>query len=215
MAVEYFKELGFNVSFGKKNNPYNALIYFQDKTYIEIIENMNMSKPSEILLKLFGMKDFVKGLKKMESMDEGFIRFSFHVSDEMILDIKGFCEDEFKLKTCIVNTKRNDVMGNKLKCKCLFPYNSDLPFFNTNLIGCNKLWEIKHSNNIIGIESIKYSAEGLEYDFINKFNGDNFININYGKGGLEGIEFKYDKKDDQSLVYEKGWKFRKPIPIKP
>ena len=40
-AVESFENYGFCVEYGKREHPYNALIYFNDHTYIELIQNQN------------------------------------------------------------------------------------------------------------------------------------------------------------------------------
>lgn len=206
-AVNHFRSLGFSVSFGKKKNPYNALIYFQDKTYIELIENMNLTKFVEIFLYLIGKKDFVNGLKKMEKMNEGFIRFSFHINEKIIESIKNICVNEFGEKVCIVNVKRSDVADNKLSCSCVFPYDSTFPFFNTRLKGNENLWNIKHPNKIIGIKSISYATTGKEYDFIKKFNDEGFIKLIHGKGGIGSINFKYaDGLSEKHLIFEDEWK---------
>lgn len=206
-AVHYFRNLGFSVCYGRKKKPYNALIYFQDRTYIELIQNMNLTKFIEVFLYLIGKRDFVKGLKKMEKMREGFIRFSFHIDKEMIHKIKNICVNEFEEKVSIVNVKRNDVTDNKLSCSCVFPYDSRLPFFNTRLQGNNNLWNVEHPNKIIGINSICYASIGKEYDFIKKFNDENFIKLINEIGGVKSIKFKYvDNSLKKCLVYEDGWK---------
>lgn len=206
-AVDFFRKLGFEVCYGKKKNPYNALIYFQDKTYIELIENVNMNRVIKIFLYLTGKKDFANGLANMEKLEEGFIRFSFHIEKNKINNIATICNDEFKEKTYVRDVKRKDVTGNKLSCSCIFPYNSKLPFFNTRLEGNEDLWKIKHENQIIGIESIVYETTGREYDFIKRFANNSFINLVNANGGVKKIRFKYaDNSIKKQLVFEEGWR---------
>jgi hypothetical protein len=43
-AVKKFSDLGFTVEYGKKENPYNAIIYMKDHTYIELVQNQHITK---------------------------------------------------------------------------------------------------------------------------------------------------------------------------
>ena len=53
-SVEYFKKKGFTVEFGSKVNPHNALIYFSEGPYIEIIQKAPISTFLKFILKLIG-----------------------------------------------------------------------------------------------------------------------------------------------------------------
>ncbi len=61
-SVEYFKKKGFTVEFGSKVNPHNALIYFSEGPYIEIIQKAPISTFLKFILKLIGKQ--IKILKK-------------------------------------------------------------------------------------------------------------------------------------------------------
>ena len=58
-SVNEFIKKGFHVEFGSKKNPHNALIYFSEGPYIELIEKAPVSKFSKSLLKLIGKQKLV------------------------------------------------------------------------------------------------------------------------------------------------------------
>ena len=55
-SVRFFRDKGFNVEYGSKNKPKNALIYFSKGPYIELIQNAlsfrheNLQLPSKCFL---------------------------------------------------------------------------------------------------------------------------------------------------------------------
>jgi len=60
LAVEEWESKGFEVEYGRKENPTNALIYFSEGAYIELLQNTGIPKIVKFLSKLFGAS------KKME-----------------------------------------------------------------------------------------------------------------------------------------------------
>lgn len=43
-AVQEWRRKGFEVEYGRKQNPINALIYFSEGAYIELLQNTGMPK---------------------------------------------------------------------------------------------------------------------------------------------------------------------------
>ena len=58
-TVSLFESMGFETEYGQKDNPYNAVIYFPDHTYLEIMEKIHISGVVSFLLRLFGMRDYL------------------------------------------------------------------------------------------------------------------------------------------------------------
>ena len=68
---EFIKE-GFHVEFGSKKNPHNALIYFSEGPYIELIKAPPVSKFSKMLLKLMGKQKLVDRFNNWENSKPGY-----------------------------------------------------------------------------------------------------------------------------------------------
>ncbi|WP_242976856.1 VOC family protein [Lacrimispora celerecrescens] len=53
-AVKEYKEKGFVVEYGTKKNPYNAIIYFSEGPYLELLASTGMPKIIKRIVCLFG-----------------------------------------------------------------------------------------------------------------------------------------------------------------
>lgn len=205
-SVDFFIKKGFNVEFGKDKNPYNALIYFLDGKYIELIENMNMSILAKVFLTMIGRRKFVCSLSKQEKANEGFIRMAMHIEENQVDYIKKLYKSEFQENAFSVTVKRKDIHGNNLTCKCVFPNDSKLPFFNTKLLGGNNIWEVEHPNKVLGIKKIIYGASDKEYNFLKKICTDKAMKIDNSGEGIKFIDFYYDDKNiSNKILYKNGW----------
>ncbi|WP_026506303.1 VOC family protein [Butyrivibrio sp. NC3005] len=202
-AVESFENYGFCVEYGKREHPYNALIYFNDHTYIELIQNQNITPFLIFLLKLFGMRDYLESSLEQEKHEEGFMRFAIHMDIDEKKSIQDLYKKYFGAKTIFVPIKRKDIHGNILKCKCLMPSNAALPFFNTEFNN-DSLWNVKHKNKVTGIERIVYSASESELSFFdNKKIDDRVVLLNGGKGIIE-VEFSYEQESSNTISFMDG-----------
>lgn len=162
-SVAYFRKKGFTVEYGKEKNPTNALIYFPQGPYIELISSMNMPKILQIVLKCFGKKEFVAGMLDQENAEEGFIRACIGCDTEEELQVAEEIYKKYGKKTMHITVKRNDTKGRKLCCKTIFPYDANLPFVKTPFKQENELHNITHLNGAKRIDSFVY---GLTKDNI-------------------------------------------------
>lgn len=205
-AIQKFRDMGFQVEFGKKNNPYNALIYFGDKSYIELIKNMHITFLIKTLLRLFRMNEYLETSLKQEKIKESFFRVAFHMEDIDKLLLKRSYKEILNCSTFYVPVSRRDIHGNMLKSKCLLPSNAIFPFFNTNLVG-GVNWDVKHPNKINGIRKLIYSATPCEKKFFEQLPIDRRLEVTEGGRGIENIEFHYSQSQKSALKYRLGeWK---------
>jgi len=72
-GFNYFKIKGFQIEYGSKKNPHNALIYFSEGPYIEILEKAPIPYYAKIILKLIGKQKVVQRLEGWENETEGYI----------------------------------------------------------------------------------------------------------------------------------------------
>lgn len=205
-AVQQFETYGFTVEYGKKEEPYNALIYMNDHTYIELIQNQNITPVLVFLLKLFGMRDYLESSLEQEQHEEGFMRFAVHMKVEDKRKLREKYKNIFGAGTFWVPIQREDIHGNRLKCKCLMPSNATLPFFNTEF-ACENLWNVTHKNGVVGIKKVVYSATDLELEFFKGIPVDERIVLMGGGKGIVEIEFVHKDSAGKMLKYcNKQWK---------
>ena len=77
LAVKDFSAKGFNVEYGSKENPHNALIYFSSGPYIELIQKPPVSRLSKFLLKIIGKKSLLDRFNYWEKSKEGYFEDLF------------------------------------------------------------------------------------------------------------------------------------------
>ena len=71
-SVNSFKERGFNVEFGSKHDPKNALIYFSEGPYIELIEKVPISIIERFVLRIIGKGFLLDRFNFWERSKKGF-----------------------------------------------------------------------------------------------------------------------------------------------
>ena len=71
-SVKKFQDEGFEVEYGSKHNPKNALIYFSEGPYIEILEKAPISNFLMMILRLIGKAHLVDRFKSWENAHEGY-----------------------------------------------------------------------------------------------------------------------------------------------
>ena len=75
LAVEEWESKGFEVEYGRKENPTNALIYFSEGAYIELLQNTGIPKIVKFLSKLFGASKKMERFNYWDTCDEGLCGF--------------------------------------------------------------------------------------------------------------------------------------------
>jgi len=61
-GFKHFKSKGFEIEYGSKRNPHNALIYFSQGPYIEVLENVKLPPYAKLFLKLIGKHKVIGNL---------------------------------------------------------------------------------------------------------------------------------------------------------
>ncbi|MEY8413554.1 VOC family protein [Lachnospiraceae bacterium 62-26] len=188
VGAELFEDRGFKVEYGSPKNPHNALVYFNDGSYIEIIQNMGFTKPLAFILRKIGYKDFVDGMLKQENSPEGYIRIAFENEDDSFFREKSIL-DQLGQKSVIVPIKRKDIKGDVLQCKCLFPFNASYPFVKSKFLNFSER-DIKHPNGAVGIGAVEYHTSWEIIDYIERLGGCTNLKLQVG-----------DEKIDVNFIY--------------
>lgn len=180
-SVDYYRNLGFTVEYGRKEKPYNALIYFQEGPYIELINNMNMPWYIRIFLRLIGKKRFMQGMINQENESEGFIRICFECEKS---ELEKICSLYRKYRKNImkIKVKRVDTKGRKLQCQTIFPEEEKIPFVRTPFENNYKIENASHPNGAKRIISVEYGINDDDQNLLHEMNSDKILKLKQGTG---------------------------------
>lgn len=176
-----FRELGFKVEYGTKKAPHNALVYFSQGPYIELLEKAPVSRFIKILLRLIGKGKVVDRFDSWEAANEGFFEIC----------LENYCQDfkeeekilqKFGIKYFLTKSRRQDPSGRVLKWSLLFPYELRLPFLMTYFNVDPKPPNYTHPNGIKRIKHISYGTSPKLMPVLTALCDDNVIDFCIGTG---------------------------------
>ena len=179
-SFKEFEKLGYKVVYGSRKKPHNALIYFSEGPYIELLEKAPVSSFLKVILRLLGKGKVVDRFNSWENSTEGFFEICLENNttnfkkEEKIL--AKFEEGYF-----ITNSKRIDVSNRVLKWKLLFPNQIKIPFLMTQFNINPKPKNFVHPNKIKRIKQISYSTEASIIPVINELCNDDILQLFIGK----------------------------------
>ncbi len=198
-AVKKWEDKGFYVEYGTKSKKRNAIIYFSEGPYIELLNVKSIPGFLKWIFLLFGGKPF------MDRMD--------YLAKPSILnkDTAGLCIEKdagdllkeidflkkrgisgFYMKTC----KRNDPKGNKLTWKLFFPKTLALPFLMTYFDNHDpKPKNFVHPNGVTSVKKIKLITDENSIKILKDLVDDERIDYEVGnlKAQVVDIEYEYKK----------------------
>tara|TARA_B110000240_G_scaffold170019_1_gene193377 strand:+ start:52 stop:660 length:609 start_codon:yes stop_codon:yes gene_type:complete len=179
-SFKEFEKLGYKVVYGSRKKPHNALIYFSEGPYIELLEKAPVSSFLKVILRLLGKAKVVDRFNSWENSTEGFFEICLENNttnfkkEEKIL--AKFEEGYF-----ITNSKRIDASNRVLKWKLLFPNQIKIPFLMTQFNINPKPKNFVHPNKIKRIKQISYSTEASIIPVINELCNDDILQLFIGK----------------------------------
>ncbi|MEK9613642.1 MAG: VOC family protein [Flavobacteriaceae bacterium] len=180
-SVHHFREQGFHVENGSKNHPHNALIYFSQGPYIELIQKAPISVFSKWILNRIGKSKLVDRFNLWDTSEQGFFEICFenyrdNFSDEVEI-LKNNDQDYF-----ITSSKRRDPSDRLLKWKLLFPMEIKIPFMMTYFNIDPKPKNYVHPNGIKKIKQLTYGTEIDLIPIIKQLCDDEVLQVENGKG---------------------------------
>lgn len=117
-AVEAWRSKGFEVEYGRKQNPINALIYFSEGAYIELLKNSGMPKIVKLLSKLFGVSKKMERFNYWGTCDEGLCGFCIEKDFGSLDEEVEFLKKNGIKGVLFNNLKRIDTKDRVLQYKC-------------------------------------------------------------------------------------------------
>ena len=185
-SVEDFKKKGFAVEFGSRVNPHNALIYFSEGPYIEIIQKAPISTFLKFILKLIGKQSLAKRFESWDKAKKGFFEICFeNYNKDFDQEIKIL--KKYNQKYFITKSERTDPKNRTLKWNLLFPRDYRLPFFMTYFNIDPKPKNFVHPNGISKIKKVVYGLDKKFKRLLEDLCEDDLFFFKEGSGELQVI----------------------------
>lgn len=176
-SVKEWRDKGFVVEYGRAKNPYNAIIYFSNGPYIELLAATVMPKFFKVLLNHMGYKGVVK---RFDSWDYGAERWCGFCIEKEHGDLKEEINSLGKYKErgfYMKNAKRKDTYGNELKFKCFFPAELSLPFLMSYFNIDPKPRNFVHPNGYERVAKITFATTAESSKIIRELLDDPIVEI--------------------------------------
>ncbi len=196
-AVKEWRGKGFYVEYGQDTKDTNALIYFSEGPFIELLNAKHVSTFTKKILTLFGWKPLIARMSNTKIMNKNIGAFCIekdagNLDEEIEWLEKKYNEKGFYWK----KVKRNDTKGNKLRWKLFFPNNLGLPFLMSYYENADpKPKNFVHPNGAIGIKELTLVTDKKSISILKELVDDKRIKYQIGDREAEvvNIEFEYNK----------------------
>lgn len=190
-AVQEWKNKGFAVEYGREKNPYNALIYFSEGAYIELLQDTKIPKIVKLLCKLFGMNKKMERFFYWDRCEEGWCGLCIEkdgILDKEIAFLKEKGIDGVHFK----KLKRVDTKGRRLEYQCFFPEGIDFPFLMNYFNIDPKPSNFVHPNGIRRIKKVVFRIDGKQAGILKELVQDDRLEIiaDEKNKGISEVEYE-------------------------
>jgi hypothetical protein len=189
-SVEEYREKGFEVEYGREKNPINALIFFSEGPYIELIAGTKMPPLIKGILRFFGQGKLVDRLDFWDAHPVGKpcgLGLENYRND---LNIEGAILKKYGYSCFQVNTRRNDTKGRKLRFKVGYPNDLQIPFYMTYFNIDPKPKNFVHPNGAVRINYVSFGVREELFPLMRELCDDEILEICAGNG-IQEIKFEY------------------------
>ncbi len=196
-AVKEWQDKGFYVEYGQDTKDANALIYFSEGPFIELLNAKYISNFNKKILTLLGWKPLVDRMSNTKIMNKNIGAFCIEkdagtLDEEIKWLERKYNEKGFYWK----KVKRNDTKGNKLRWKLFFPNNLGLPFLMSYYENADpKPKNFVHPNGVVGIKTLTLVTDKNSIKILKELVDDERMRYEVGDREAEvvNIEFEYKK----------------------
>ena len=155
-AVKEWEAKGFVVEYGRKEKPNNALIYFSQGPYIELLENTGIPVIAKIIAKLFGRPKNLERFFYWDECEEGWQGLCIEKDSGDLDEEVNFLAKRGIKGLLLNNLKRIDTKNRELRYRCFFPHGTSFPFLMTYFSIDPKPKNFTHPNGIKEIKKIVF-----------------------------------------------------------
>lgn len=163
-GIKQWRDMGFTVEYGSKKNPYNAVIYFSEGPFIELVERTSRYPIAKKILRSFWRKQPIHRLGDWAQAEEGWLAM-FLISDDPIKVIKDDCNRQ-GFTGFVVKTKRVDTHNRALRYQMFFPEDNRLPVIMTEFNQDPRPENYIHLNGVKGIKNIIFETGEKEVEIL-------------------------------------------------
>jgi len=188
-GVEAFREKGFVVEYGREKNPLNALVYFSEGPYFELLAGTKMPPAAKKTFRLLGQGKLVD---RLDSYDA-------HTGGPCELALENYAKD-LESESAILKkygytmfqtpSRRNDTKGRKLRFRVGAPNDLQIPFLMTYFNIDPKPKAFVHPNGVSKISRVTFGTRSELFPLIRELCDDELLNLKEG-AGITDIEFAY------------------------
>ena len=155
-AVKEWEAKGFVVEYGRKEKPNNALIYFSQGPYIELLENTGIPVIAKVIAKLFGRSKNLERFFYWDECEEGWQGLCIEKDSGDLDEEVNFLAKRGIKGLLLNNLKRIDTKNRELRYRCFFPHGTSFPFLMTYFSIDPKPKNFTHPNGIKEIKKIVF-----------------------------------------------------------
>ena len=176
-AVKEWRDKGFTVEYGKTKNPINALIYFSEGPYIELLKDGGMSSASRKIMRLLGKGEFMNRFDFWANAPEGWTSLCIEKDPGGLEEEIAYLDSVGIKGTYMKNLKRVDTKNRELKYKCYFTHDYNMPFLMSYFTIDPKLKNFVHANGIKGISKVIYRTNKKNADALRHLVHDEILEV--------------------------------------
>lgn len=195
LAVKEWRNKGFEVEYGRNKNPINALIYFSEGPYIELLQNTGMPKIVKLLSKLFGKNKKMERFNYWDTCEEGLCGFCIEKDFGSLDEEVEFLKKNGIKGVLFNNLKRIDTKNRVLQYKCFFPGGIDFPFLMSYFSIDPKPVNFTHPNGIRKIKKIVFKIDENNANILKQLMNDDVLEIIVDDKEKGIINIEYEKID--------------------
>ncbi len=189
-AVKEWRDKGFTVEYGRTKKPMNALIYFSEGPYIELLKDGGMSKMARRIMRFFGKGDFMNRFDFWANAPEGWTSLCIEKDPGGLEDEIAYLDSVGIEGTYMQNLKRVDTQNRELKYKCYFTHDYNMPFLMSYFNIDPKPEDYTHPNGIKGISKVVYRTDKKNADAIRHLVRDEILQvIDDNDTSIETVEY--------------------------
>lgn len=192
-AVREYRERGFAVEYGREKNPVNALIYFSEGPYLELLDGTRMPAAVKTFMRVIGKKALSNRLQRLDDCGPGYCELALenyksNLNEEIaVLKKHG-------IKSYNVPSRRVDTHGRDLRFRLAVPEALDVPFLMTYFSIDPKPANFVHPNGIREISRIAYGTDPSRFAVIEELCDDERLKLTTG----HGIEVEFEREGAHS-----------------
>ena len=189
-AVKEWRDKGFTVEYGRTKNPMNALIYFSEGPYIELLKDGGMSAASRKIMRFLGKGEFMNRFDYWANAPEGWTSLCIEKDPGGLEDEISYLDSVGIKGSYMKNLKRVDTKGRDLRYKCYFTHDYNMPFLMSYFNIDPKPENFVHKNGIKGISKVVYRTGKKNAETLKHLVRDEILEVIEGDDTkIEAVEY--------------------------